>query len=61
MFSLFPFPLSEWNPSERDAFFRDQVDLRISPEPHEKIAIPAQATDESINTVAQKALQESFV
>ena len=38
--------------------FSGKFNLRISPELHEKFAIEAQALGNSINTLAQEALQE---
>ena len=40
--------------------FSGKFNLRISPQLHEKLAIAAQARGQSINALAQQALQESF-
>ena len=39
--------------------FSGKFNLRISPQLHEKLAIAAQARGQSINALAQQALQES--
>ena len=40
--------------------FSGKFNLRISPELHEKLAIAAQASGKSINTLAQQTLAETF-
>lgn len=40
--------------------FSGKFNLRIPPQLHEKLAIAAQARGQSINALAQQALQESF-